>query len=291
MGHLSRRLAATAFSAVAAFFVAAFVSSNANAVTIHTYNFAQYIDSVPYNSGTNDGGGERALTGPFTITSPDIGDGSETLTITAYGSTAGSLTYSGTPTGTNATPGAIGSAYGYFDSGGAGIGVCRGLSGTQCSPSDDDNITGPNVPPNLNSPVEILSLGFSDTETTGLADLLFRAEGHTPDPLTPDYRASHGLDPAHIYIGTGSMDLTSVEFTLYTLGAVDPDGIGATIGLGPYDIAAGEYLHIMFADEQVYLSGLETYPVPVPAALPLFVSGLAGLGFAGWRRKRAKQSV
>ena len=26
--------------------------------------------------------------------------------------------------------------------------------------------------------------------------------------------------------------------------------------------------------------------VPVPAALPLFVSALAGMGFLGWRRKR-----
>ncbi len=34
---------------------------------------------------------------------------------------------------------------------------------------------------------------------------------------------------------------------------------------------------------------IRTAPVPVPAALPLFASGLGVLGFAGWRkRKKAK---
>ena len=31
---------------------------------------------------------------------------------------------------------------------------------------------------------------------------------------------------------------------------------------------------------------IDTPPVPLPAALPLFVAGLGALGFMGWRKKR-----
>ena len=36
-----------------------------------------------------------------------------------------------------------------------------------------------------------------------------------------------------------------------------------------------------------YLGGFAVFPVPLPAALPLFLAALAGLGFFGWRRRRA----
>ena len=32
-------------------------------------------------------------------------------------------------------------------------------------------------------------------------------------------------------------------------------------------------------------------PAPLPAALPLFATGLGGLGLLGWRRKRKAQAV
>ena len=37
-------------------------------------------------------------------------------------------------------------------------------------------------------------------------------------------------------------------------------------------------------------SGSPVDPVPLPAALPLFASGLVGLGLLGWRRKRSGNS-
>ena len=46
------------------------------------------------------------------------------------------------------------------------------------------------------------------------------------------------------------------------------------------DSVVNMQLHL--SDEAVGLP-----PVPIPAALPLFASGLAVLGFAGWRRKKA----
>jgi hypothetical protein len=32
-------------------------------------------------------------------------------------------------------------------------------------------------------------------------------------------------------------------------------------------------------------------PVPLPAALPLFATGLGGLGLLGWRRKRKGRAI
>ncbi len=42
-----------------------------------------------------------------------------------------------------------------------------------------------------------------------------------------------------------------------------------------------------YYDTQFYISSLTVTAVPLPAALPLFLSALAGLGLMGWRRKRA----
>src|SRR5262245_35522357 len=39
------------------------------------------------------------------------------------------------------------------------------------------------------------------------------------------------------------------------------------------------------------LSSGSLTPVPVPAALPLFATGLGALGLLGWRRKRKARSV
>jgi hypothetical protein len=38
--------------------------------------------------------------------------------------------------------------------------------------------------------------------------------------------------------------------------------------------------------DNVSLVGAGTSAVPLPAALPLFATGLVGLGLLGWRRKR-----
>ncbi len=43
-----------------------------------------------------------------------------------------------------------------------------------------------------------------------------------------------------------------------------------------------------FAGISVTYEYTEIAPVPIPAALPLFATGLAGIGFVGWRRRRNK---
>jgi len=68
--------------------------------------------------------------------------------------------------------------------------------------------------------------------------------------------------PANIYMNIG---------TLF-------DGIGH----GQWGANAGP----VFASIAGYFVEYSVAPVPVPAALPLMLSGLLGLGFVGWRRKK-----
>lgn len=175
------------------------------------------------------------------------------LTVTAHGTnnTAGGGTFASGP-------------WAYLDAGNAGMGVCQNLNGTQCSPASDDNVTG-------NNPTEILSLSFA-TATT-IEDAFFRNDGHTPN-----FGANAMIDVA---IGNGAF----ISYTLLS-GLIDPL-LGATLtGLPDFALAANEEIHFKYNNQQFYLSGIAVNPVPLPAALPLFGAGLAGLGFVGWRRKR-----
>jgi hypothetical protein len=40
-----------------------------------------------------------------------------------------------------------------------------------------------------------------------------------------------------------------------------------------------------------YITNIDIAAVPLPAALPLFATGIGGLGMLGWRRKRRAQAV
>jgi hypothetical protein len=57
--------------------------------------------------------------------------------------------------------------------------------------------------------------------------------------------------------------------------------LGGTLGVasGNFQVGSGGLDHVHF--------DIAFTPTPIPAALPLFVSALGGLGFIGWRRRRA----
>jgi hypothetical protein len=54
---------------------------------------------------------------------------------------------------------------------------------------------------------------------------------------------------------------------------------------GAIGTPAFETRHFLHSPWSVTFTPID--PVPLPAALPLFATGLAGLGLLGWRRKKA----
>ncbi|MFK5980999.1 MAG: hypothetical protein QM488_19180 [Rhizobiaceae bacterium] len=140
----------------------------------------------------------------------------------------------------------------YFDdlSGGkpAGLGVCTTLnSGLQCTPSSDDNITAG----------EAVKLAFFDAPVD-FSGLYFYGSDH--DPVI-------GTDTLLIAINGGM--LSSISF-------------GAASAAVYSSIDSIEF---GYDGHQFYIGGASAV-VPIPAALPLFGTGLALMGFLGWRRKQ-----
>ena len=69
-----------------------------------------------------------------------------------------------------------------------------------------------------------------------------------------------------------------------------PDGSPGLVEL--LDVAAFNLPgHGGWFDNGINAGGVEVAATPLPAALPLFATGLGGLGLLGWRRKRKAQAV
>ncbi len=155
----------------------------------------------------------------------------------------------------------------------AGLGVCSGFSGTQCQPSSDDNVTIG----------ETLTLSFFDAATM--------------NPLTVVLEPTFFRDALHIAaFQTGDMiDITDASgLTTYQLplnGIFTTQLTGDTFlftynGVGDFPAYEGEPAN----NAEFYIGSVTVNPVPLPAALPLVLSALAGLALLG-RRQRKKAAA
>lgn len=163
----------------------------------------------------------------------------------------------------------------FLDGGRAGLGVCStgfdtsvGESGfkgqSQCSTGYNSVGSGTYRPgdDNLVAP-EVLKLTFG--KTVSFTDLLVR-------------NGKHHLVDGSLFISTTGTFSASDEYEMSS-GDVDLSGL-----------AASKMFWFTSTDNsnpEVYLSTLTVSTVPVPAALPLLVAGLGGLGFMGRRRRKA----
>jgi len=157
--------------------------------------------------------------------------------------------------------------FAYLDRNEAGAGVCKVLSGSQCSPGSDDNLTEG----------EVLAVSFdTDVEVNALS---FRGENHPNDP---------DFDPGEVFAlsfddgATWKLgeDLINAKNGVYT--ASDPGDPGFN------RLSAGTRMLLAYRNEQFYLSAMEVTEVvgavPLPAGLVLMVTGLGALIGVGARR-------
>lgn len=164
----------------------------------------------------------------------------------------------------------------YFDgaNGGnpAGLGVCRALSGAAdigepgapCLVPSDDSIDGV---AGLNEGV-----GFFINEGAGGYDLLglsFRDGDHN------DINDSSGLLRVVWHV-LGSNNIASKDMTF-----AEAVVMAAAGGFDTIDAIAFGYL-----DTKFYINSISD--VPIPGAIPILISGLAGLGFFSRKKKSAK---
>ena len=172
----------------------------------------------------------------------------------AYSRTVDGVTV--TATGSSVGSGTTIDYFAYMDSQNAGLGVCKGLDANfQCNPSSDDNLTTG----------EMLTLEF-DQEVT-LEQLTFRNADHDP-----------------IFAATADIGISvdNNDFSYYQLVPVfDTPLTGSVFSFIVDNYSGGQW---SFEGEQLYLSGMEAAPVPIPSTILMLGTGLASL--VSYRRKR-----
>jgi hypothetical protein len=141
----------------------------------------------------------------------------------------------------------------------AGLGVCSTSGG--CEGTNDDNVG--RIGDTTGALTETLRLTF--TTPVKLTDLFFR-------------NSDHG-------VFVGSLMINGILFTTSATGELTSADLAALSFATMFDFFSlpGDANRIA---KDFYVSGATVSPIPLPAALPLFGTGLAGLGLLGWRRKK-----
>lgn len=150
------------------------------------------------------------------------------------------------------------SPYAYLDRNQAGAGVCKVLSGTQCSPSNDDNLTSGEI------------LGVSFAQSLFIESFSFRGEAHPNDP-------AFGVNDMFDLSLDGGITWMTLNLINAKTGSV---AINATV-------KAGTEILFAFNNQQYYLSAANVSAVPVPASGILLLSALGGLVAIVRRRRQA----
>lgn len=169
----------------------------------------------------------------------------------------------------------------FMDKGNAGLGVCSTgfdesvtvgsyIGQSQCSTqykSSGGQLTHQPSDDNLVQP-EILKLSFGNLQVK-IDDLHVR-------------NGTHGFSSGHILISTdGSFDTTNDLFSITAAneGFVNLTGLGASNMFWFSSTGNG-------GAPEIYLDAMTVSSVPVPAALPLLLAGIGGLGLMGRRRRK-----
>ena len=146
-----------------------------------------------------------------------------------------------------------------------GLGVCRELEagpGSECADSGDDSIDGEG------GIDEAVSIRFLDSQMN-ITGLSFR-DG--------DHNLINDSDGLIVYQITGGANSTGglVTDTFANLVALAASGL--------VDVGA---IFFGFVNTDFYVESITVSDVPIPGAIPLLISGLAGLGFASKKKRKA----
>jgi len=135
----------------------------------------------------------------------------------------------------------------------------------------------------LNAPVTDMTVDPASGKLFGMSPV---PGGETPVAIDPTSGTVTGLTPGTSF--TGSLfDVVSLADTLYFVSSTNPTllfSVNETTGVQNFI-----FLNAPVTDMTAGVTGAST--VPIPGALPLFATGLAGLGLLGWRRKKKAAAV
>ncbi|MEQ3726737.1 MAG: VPLPA-CTERM sorting domain-containing protein [Tateyamaria sp.] len=241
-----------------------------------TFNFDDLADADPPGAETkNEGSWQSRVTadyGALGVFDGTLGFGN-TLTVAGISVVATGGSYD--PTVAVGDRVNKGDTSAYLDKGNAGLGAARtsslnGTGNTQANPSNDDNtgISGGSL--STTGFFEYLTLTFS--ESVFIKAMSFDNDGHARiTDGTVGFNQDGGLTFSALDISASVNDYTSKgSSNVWTF---------AKISNG-----SNFYINTMTVESD---PTTRTNPVPVPAALPLMLVGVGGLGFMARRKRKA----